>query len=461
MVRKMVSRMITLLLLVTTALSILFLSGCGTKTIDLEKLLTISYSGVNGYGTIAGREFPQEALKLFDPAVRLFVETQIKILPDKTQALSNGDEVHFTVSYPETAANKIEETYHCKVKQEIGAVITKKVEGLKEAEPFDPFSGVEMSCTGYDGYGTVTFSGGELEKLAMLSFNEGKQGSFSNGDQIEVSYAIFGATSLEKFCLANLEKRPTRDRATFTVSGLKEPEKMDLFRNLSVSLDGADGYAKATVEGPYEDLTYRLDRDENISNGDILHVTAECWYGDVSDWCMDNYKAVPEKLTYDYEVSGLPVYITKCSDIPESLLNQMRMKVERTEDTLTQNAGFYDGVRFDSVKYVGNYFLVSKNTSGEIINRIILLYAVEVSAEGEPSKSYYHAVAFNNLMRYDASSGYVDLNDFETYGDDLELFSLVSLCGYRIYTDFVGNCIDSQRTNFNVETTIEEGNLPF
>ena len=125
------------------------------------------------------------------------------------------------------------------------------------------------------------------------------------------------------------------------------------------------------------------------------------------------------------------------------------------------NAGFYDGVRFDSVKYVGNYFLVSKNTSGEIINRIILLYAVEVSAEGEPSKNYYHAVAFNNLMRYDASSGYVDLNDFETYGDDLELFSLVSLCGYRIYTDFVGNCIDSQRTNFNVETTIEEGNLPF
>ena len=463
MLRKMISKAAAFLGLVTAVLSILLLSGCGTTTVDLEDLLSVSYSGVNGYGKIEKAGFSREKMGMLDTAVQDFILSRVTVLPYSNSSLSNGDEIRFMVNYQESALEKAGEANHFTIKQESGALLTRKVEGLPEAEPFDPFENLVMNCQGYNGFGRISFSSEYLPAGATFSYRQDRQGSFSNGDTVEVTVYEYFQGGYENDCLAQLGKRPTRTKATFTVSGLSEPKKMDLFQNISVSLDGADGYARATVEGPYEDLTYKLDRDYGIATGDTLHVTVEYRYGDVAAWCMDKYEAVPETLTYDYTVGDLPEYITKYSDIPESLMNQMRMKVERTKDTLLQKGGDSSRLDFISVNYVGSYFLVSKSMSGEVLNRLFLVYAVEASADKQPSRSYYHVVSFKNLMCYDDETGSVDVNDFEAYGSEVDLgaWTFMHPYGYSILSDFTSECIDSQRTNFNVETTVKEEELPF
>ena len=166
MKNKAMIRLVTLLMMVIFGS---VLSGCGQKTVNLNKYVEIEISGYDTVGT-AKISYDMEALRkdlkdrikvntkemneltagLYgemssDDLVEMLLMTCVDGSFDKDSGLKNGDKVVWTWECDDEAAKKY---FNCKLKC---SDIKETVEGLKEATVFDPFEHVTVSYSGMDG----------------------------------------------------------------------------------------------------------------------------------------------------------------------------------------------------------------------------------------------------------------------------------------------------------------------
>ena len=207
-------------------------------SININKYLTVTYAGYDTIGTvmtvideerfardygnkIGSRMKNKEQLGRYSSrdqfgkeAARLFLANCVSGAPDKTEGLSNGEEIHYV--WDCDVAKALSE-YGVKLKCKDSSY---QVEGLKEAATFDPFEGVELIYDGISPNGYLSVSTENApDVIRNLAFKPDRDGGLSNGDTVTVEVSAYSA-DLNEYCIENFGKVPSQTTKTYTVEGL-------------------------------------------------------------------------------------------------------------------------------------------------------------------------------------------------------------------------------------------------
>lgn len=203
-----------------------------TSTINLNDFVTIEVEGYNGYGT-AVISVDWEAMEAkYGDKVKFSKEVKegmgafggfldgisafdslrgsVDVSLDTDEGLSNGDEIHYTWDIDDELFQYVS----CKLKYTEG---TYTVEGLKEAETFDPFADLTVTFEGISTNGELNmeYAG---EELNPYDFSCDTAYGLANGDTVTITLDDY----LVEYCLVELGKIPSAMEKTYTVEGLSE-----------------------------------------------------------------------------------------------------------------------------------------------------------------------------------------------------------------------------------------------
>jgi hypothetical protein len=309
---------IAVAVVVVLILIMVLISTHKTK-VNMSKYVTITYSGYNTVGKATadidydklyndyGSKIDSEDELEYYTGQLLFYAVASGSL-DKTNGLSNGDKVTFTWDTDGDMAEVIEE-FESKYKFNlVYKDVTGTVEGLEDADIYDPFESVTLNFSGYNGYGNASLDQGSA-KVKNLSYSVSPNSNLSNGDTVTITVKAPGSQSLEDYCMT-YGYVPGQNEKTVTVSGLDEIKDYDPFAGLSVSFEGVSSLGEVQIDNSgveMKDVRYTADQTDGLANGDTITITASYsgWYFDsIEDYLVDNgYK--PTATTKTYEVSGL------------------------------------------------------------------------------------------------------------------------------------------------------------
>ena len=203
-----------------------------TSTINLNDFVTIEVDGYNGYGT-AVISVDWEAMEAkYGDKVKFSKEVKegmgafggfldgisafdglrgsVDVSLDTDEGLSNGDEIHYTWDIDDELFQYVS----CKLKYTEG---TYTVEGLKEAETFDPFADLTVTFEGISTNGELNmeYAG---EELNPYDFSCDTAYGLANGDTVTITLDEY----MVEYCLLELGKIPSAMEKTYTVEGLSE-----------------------------------------------------------------------------------------------------------------------------------------------------------------------------------------------------------------------------------------------
>ncbi|MBR4622609.1 MAG: zinc ribbon domain-containing protein [Ruminococcus sp.] len=182
-------------------------------------------------------------------------EYKLKIEFDTSEGLSNGDTVKCKVKYDE------EDLEEANIKLE-NTEFEVEVTGLIEAEEItDMFEGFNITFSGINEMGTATFDD-KSSKYPFIRYDyETSNYNLKNGDSFSIR-AYLSYSNFEKdeyiydndtgetlgYCFTYEGKtylvKDTGESKSFTVSGLSEPEEIDIFEGIKLESEGALPYLK-------------------------------------------------------------------------------------------------------------------------------------------------------------------------------------------------------------------------
>lgn len=294
--------------------------------------------------------------------------------------------------------------------------------------------------------------------------------SLSNGDKVTCTIT-YGSHLAEKLGV----KLIPADGKTFdvTVEGLAELSSIDLFTDIEsmISLSGTSPYGSLQIQSStYQRVSYTADKTENISNGDVITITASAGYSydnDLDKLCAECYNGIPETDTYQYTVSGLDTYVTSIDQIPESLLTDMQKQavdviVAYTADA--ENSRWTGGFQMNgNPEYVGLYLMSAKKIRiFSDINRIYLMYKLNAS-NNDTTMDYYFFVQYSDAIIYGDGIAYVDTNNTvipsgslaSNYGTDYFSTGDHGFVGFRQLGDFEHRYLRTNQDSYNWTTNIQ------
>lgn len=396
-------------LFLLTLLSTLLLTGCG-KSVNLKDCVSVTFSGAEGYGKASASLDDSSLVDIVDVDVDQdigldeiggalnaywYIE-DIEVSLDTTEGLSNGDKVTVTIEYPE----ELSKAMGVGIRPKSGTSWTVEVSGLPEAEEVDPFTNVELSFSGYDGYGSVTMV---TQSDYYLSFELSKRDGLSNGDIVTVTAQSPTGEDVEEYCIANYGVVPTATSRDYTVSGLEEVETVDLFEDLDVTVEGRSPHLSLSILGKYESdgIQYHLedsDQDGNLAAGDTVTIKADGGFfsnGDLEEYCLNNIGVLPASDSYTYTIgTDVPVYITDASQLSGAVLDALKTEAQDQFDADSKDRD----LTVNSVNYYGYYLLTAKRYDNwSDYNRVYLLQEVNYTLGGETA-THYNAVRFSNVF---------------------------------------------------------------
>ena len=400
--------------------SILILTGCSSKssgsskaTLDFQEISVIEFNGLNGNGSISididDSVYEDDKIldKLYPDDTTLKAKTKfIELLADvnyivsKENDLSNGDKVTVTVDYYE---DKFKER-GIKVKN---SEFTVTVDGLENGTKIDVFDGLKVSYSGLSGKGFAIFDTNDCDTFTQdYVYFEYPESELSNGDTITVTARYDFDVAEENLVIIE------NDTKEYTVSGLKEPKKIDPFEKLEITYTGASPYINAVVDSTKCDsvvnqyIQFNVE-DKYLRNGDTFTVTAV-----YNEYDANEYGFIVKTDTHTYTVENQPEYVTSLEELDLTAL-QSELNDKLTVITSANKGDFY----FSDV-YVGNFqsisssalkssYLVSLKTSFEDkfdrrnynYNRYIKIYEYIINTKNDGDKKVYVAVYVNNIQK--------------------------------------------------------------
>lgn len=135
-----------------------------------------------------------------------------------SDGLTNGDTVTFSWALTDDEIKELNNAFNCKFKADD---VTATVEGLEEAETFDPFDGVQITYDGMAPNGRISnISRGNDPICQYLDYSANKDDGLSNGDTITITVDSYYADNLQSYLVENYGKIPSETSKEYTVSGL-------------------------------------------------------------------------------------------------------------------------------------------------------------------------------------------------------------------------------------------------
>ncbi len=305
--------------------------------------------------------------------------------------------------------------------------------------------------------------------------------SLSNGDIVTYEWNCY-----DEFALNIYGCKLKYEDAAYTVEGLQEASTFDPFEGIEVVFEGVapNGYANVTGKADNsaaQNLSYRLDKQDGLSNGDTVTLTAYTSYGDTVEQCITQFGLIPSPLEKTYTVEGLDSYIRSLNDVSAESLKKMEEQAEDIYQAyVARDWDEEEGEKLKSLTYIGSYLLTNKNTDefGGVDNALYLIYKVQINnyysnddgeTYNEVNDIYWYTMYSDLLVDPDGVTT-VDLSEYDTPNHRVTIDSRVDsgwwstkaweYYGYSSLDDLYREVVTAQLAAYNHEEHIDESAVP-
>lgn len=359
-----------------------------------------------------------------------------------------------------------------------------------------------VEASGYDGYGnaTVTVDWDAIEekygsKIAFTGAARSEYGSvlsmvtpadalqagvkvdldekssLSNGQTITYTWTV--DPDLSKYLKCKVKYKD----GTYTVKDLTEVGSFDAFADLEVEFSGVSPDGSANLNYTGSELNYydfKADKVSGLSNGDVITVTID---ESRIPYYAESLGKVPESAEKQYTVTGLKSYLMNLSEITEEDLAVMQQQASDVYNA-TVAKDWSKESHLESLTYVGDYLLTSKNTdTWGSRNYLYLVYKVQARNEYSNGKESYNQVnemywyiRYKDLMIGEDGKLAVDVTDYTTPYDRFIVDSGISsgwfgtqcwyYYGYGTLEELYKQAVTTYIDTYNHQDNIDENAVP-
>lgn len=214
--------------IVAAASLAVILSGCGRKEVNVSDYVSLECSGYDTVGTAAYTIDIEKMIvdnqkafdlsdgtddRAYDSVYNRLSEALTGDL-DKTDKLSNGDEIKFT--WDDVDTEELEDIFPVTLTV---SDVTLTVKGLEEAKKFDPFEYVQVTFDGIAPDGRMNYNVENSIPVSGLTFKADKTNGLSNGYVITITAETYYNDNINEVCL-EYGMLPSATEKQYTVEGL-------------------------------------------------------------------------------------------------------------------------------------------------------------------------------------------------------------------------------------------------
>lgn len=284
---------------------------------------------------------------------------------------------------------------------------------------------------------------------------EGKNEKLSNGDKVSYTWKV------DKDAIAKLIKCKIKySDGSKKVSGLKEMELFDPFKNLKVTFSGVEPNGEADIEYNGDMLSeydFTCDKTSGLKNGDKIKISLT----EDAGYYVDQYNKAPSVLEKEYKVKNLGKYLSKIKEVDTDGMNSARAKAQKSISDMVDY--WSEDVTLDKVSYAGDYLQVAKDSDDYTKNYYGVIYQINahIQPDGGQRKdvvSYYSMKFENDIVGGDGKCE-IDLDEYDVPYDDFSVevtsgdlsSGSYSFDGYQTLEELKKNYVDEVADEFDCE----------
>lgn len=284
---------------------------------------------------------------------------------------------------------------------------------------------------------------------------EGKNEKLSNGDKVSYTWKV------DKDAIAKLIKCKIKySDGSKKVSGLKEMELFDPFKNLKVTFSGVEPNGEADIEYNGDMLSeydFSCDKTSGLKNGDKIKVSLT----EDAGYYVDQYNKAPSVLEKEYKVKNLGRYLSKIKEVDTDGMNSARAKAQKSISDMVDY--WSEDVTLDKVSYAGDYLQVAKDSDDYTKNYYGVIYQINahIQPDGGQRKDVvsYYSMKFENVIVGGDGKCEIDLDEYDVPYDDFSVevtsgdlsSGSYSFDGYQTLEELKKNYVDEVADEFDCE----------
>lgn len=284
---------------------------------------------------------------------------------------------------------------------------------------------------------------------------EGKNEKLSNGDKVSYTWKV------DKDAIAKLIKCKIKySDGSKKVSGLKEMELFDPFKNLKVTFSGVEPNGEADIEYNGDMLSeydFTCDKTSGLKNGDKIKISLT----EDAGYYVDQYNKAPSVLEKEYKVKNLGKYLSKIKEVDTDGMNSARAKAQKSISDMVDY--WSEDVTLDKVSYAGDYLHVAKDSDDYTKNYYGVIYQINahIQPDGGQRKDVvsYYSMKFENVIVGGDGKCEIDLDEYDVPYDDFSVevtsgdlsSGSYSFDGYQTLEELKKNYVDEVADEFDCE----------
>lgn len=284
---------------------------------------------------------------------------------------------------------------------------------------------------------------------------EGKNEKLSNGDKVSYTWKV------DKDAIAKLIKCKIKySDGSKKVSGLKEMELFDPFKNLKVTFSGVEPNGEADIEYNGDMLSeydFTCDKTSGLKNGDKIKISLT----EDAGYYVDQYNKAPSVLEKEYKVKNLGKYLSKIKEVDTDGMNSARAKAQKSISDMVDY--WSEDVTLDKVSYAGDYLQVAKDSDDYTKNYYSVIYQINahIQPDGGQRKDVvsYYSMKFENVIVGGDGKCEIDLDEYDVPYDDFSVevtsgdlsSGSYSFDGYQTLEELKKNYVDEVADEFDCE----------
>ena len=284
---------------------------------------------------------------------------------------------------------------------------------------------------------------------------EGKNEKLSNGDKVSYTWKV------DKDAIAKLIKCKIKySDGSKKVSGLKEMELFDPFKNLKVTFSGVEPNGEADIEYNGDMLSeydFTCDKTSGLKNGDKIKISLT----EDAGYYVDQYNKAPSVLEKEYKVKNLGKYLSKIKEVDTDGMNSARAKAQKSISDMVDY--WSEDVTLDKVSYAGDYLQVAKDSDDYTKNYYGVIYQINahIQPDGGQRKDVvsYYSMKFENVIVGGDGKCKIDLDEYDVPYDDFSVevtsgdlsSGSYSFDGYQTLEELKKNYVDEVADEFDCE----------
>ena len=284
---------------------------------------------------------------------------------------------------------------------------------------------------------------------------EGKNEKLSNGDKVSYTWKV------DKDAIAKLIKCKIKySDGSKKVSGLKEMELFDPFKNLKVTFSGVEPNGESDIEYNGDMLSeydFTCDKTSGLKNGDKIKISLT----EDAGYYVDQYNKAPSVLEKEYKVKNLGKYLSKIKEVDTDGMNSARAKAQKSISDMVDY--WSEDVTLDKVSYAGDYLQVAKDSDDYTKNYYGVIYQINahIQPDGGQRKDVvsYYSMKFENVIVGGDGKCEIDLDEYDVPYDDFSVevtsgdlsSGSYSFDGYQTLEELKKNYVDEVADEFDCE----------